>query len=400
MKPLGLRLSSQRSQHLVFLAHVWVCAPFLLIWAFDIHTRRVLGPEAVASLQPTIWLTVGYLALRTWIAWKGNENRRWQYVFPPIDIVIVSIILYLSHRGPMSNITLLYFLPMVEASGSLNVRWAALVGVMVVGGTALSTLTATEIAPSHVQTARELLQEDPLNVTFRICFLIVLSSLMTYQALIAAGLKERLAVAADRNRIAMDMHDGVQGHLIALASQLELVGRVVERDPARAATLAAEGRETARQAADELRFLVQRLRTPALEDGFVPALRQFAHNICERHDLRLAFEVEGRERTLDPEIENALFRIAQESLTNVVKHAQATQVEVRIVYSLSEAELAVKDNGIGFVLPAKEMNGVGLLGMRERAKKVGGAADVTSSPSSGATVTAKFRAPESNLSDS
>lgn len=392
MKPLGFRLSSQRSQHLVFLAHVWVCAPFLLVWTFDIHTRNVIGPEAVAALQPAIWLTVAYLAIRTRIAWKGNEHRPWQYIYPPIDIVVVSVILYLSHRGPMSNITLLYFLPMIEASGSLNVRWAALVGVMVVGGTALSTVTATEIAPSHIQTARELLQQDPLNVTFRICFLVVLSSLMTFQSLIAAGLKERLAVAADRNRIAMDMHDGVQGHLIALSAQLELVGRVALRDPARAAQLAEEGRESARQAADELRFLVQRLRTPAMEEGFVPALRQYAHNICERHGLQLEFEVEGKERVLEPEVENALFRIAQESITNVVKHASAKVVEVRITYTLNSAELTVRDDGSGFVnqTAREEQKGVGLLGMRERAEKAGGEAHIESGPEQGTRVTAKF----------
>lgn len=388
MKPLGIRLtSSSRSQHLVFLVHVWICAPFLLLWAFDIHTRRVLGPEAVASLQPALWTTVAYLGIRTYIAWKGDENRPWHYLYPPIDVAVISTILYLSHRGPMSNITLLYFLPMVEASGSLNVRWAAAVGFMVVGGTALSTFTATEIAPSHVQTARELLQQDPLNVSFRISFLLVLSSLMTYQALIAASLKERLAVAADRNRIAMDMHDGVQGHLIALASQLELVARVAEQSPQRASELAVEGRESARQAADELRFLVQRLRAPALEDGFVPALRQYAHNLCERHGLALEFGVEGKERALDPEVENALFRIAQESITNIVKHADARHVAVMVSYDHEITELRVEDDGKGFW---RGSEGVGLISMRERAERAGGSTSVDSQPGQGTRVTARF----------
>lgn len=388
MKPLGLRMSSRRAQHLVFLAHVWACAPFLVFWTIDLHAREVIGHEAVSALQPAIWVTIAYLVIRSWIAWKDPEGLKWQYVFPPIDIAVVSMILYLSHRGPMSNITLLFFLPMVEASGALNVRWAAFVGLLIVGGTALSTFSATEISPSHVQTAKELLHEDPLNVTFRICFLVILSSLMTYQALIAAGLKERLAVAADRNRIAMDMHDGVQGHLIALASQLELLGRVAERDPARAVELAGEGRESARQAADELRFLVQRLRAPALDDGFVPAMRQYAHNLCDRYGLALSFEVVGRERLLEPEVENALFRIAQESITNIVKHAAAKSVEVRVLFQNGSAELDIRDDGQGFE-GAKE--GVGLAGIRERAAKAGGEAEVKSKIGGGTQVIARFR---------
>lgn len=376
MRPLGIRLSSRRSQHLVFLAHVWACAPFLVAWMLDLRMRRLLGPEAVAQLQPVIVLTLVYLAARTWLAWRDPDRLKWHYVFPPIDVALVSAILFLSHRGPMSNITLLFFLPMIQASGSLNVRWAAAVGLLVVFGTALSTLGATEIVPQHVpRTTRELLQEDPLNVVFRIYFLIVLSSLMAYQALIAAGLKERLAVAADRNRIAMDMHDGVQGHLIALASQLELLERMAARDPERAVEIAREGRENVRQAADELRFLVQRLRAPALEDGFIPALRQYAHNLCERHGLRLEFRIDGTERPLEPDVENALFRIAQESITNVVKHAAATAVEVCVTFDDRAAELTVTDDGHGL---GQAREGVGLLSMKERATRVGGATQIQS----------------------
>jgi signal transduction histidine kinase len=358
----------------MFLAHVWLCVPFLVLWMMDLRVRRAVGDNAVASLQPVIVLTLVYLVVRTWLAWRDPKWLQWEYVFPPLDVLIVSAFLYLSHRGPMSNISLLYFLPMISAAGSLNVRWAAAVGVMVVVGTAVSTFAAVDFEP--VQTygsAKELLQAEPLNASFRLYFLVVLSSLMAFQALIAAGLKERLAVAADRNRIALDMHDGVQGHLIALAQQMELLGHVAERNPARAAELAREGRETARQAADELRFLVQRLRAPALEDGFVPALRQYAHNVCTRHGLRLEFDVAGTEEGLDPEVENALFRIAQEALTNVAKHAEASHVTLGLEFG-DEVRLLVRDDGRGFGPDCAE--GVGLEGIRHRAQAAGGSASI------------------------
>ena len=379
-------MSTRRAQHLVFMAHVWACVPFLVLWIFDLRAQRVLGPEARSALIGVICVTIVYLAARTVVAYRDWGRLSWQYIFPPIDVGLIALILFLSHRGPTSNVTLLFFLPMIQASGSLNVRWAACVGLMVVLGTAISTIGPVDVPAEHVlRSARELIREDPLNSFFRIYFLVVLASLMTYQAQIAAGLRERLGVAADRNRIALEMHDGVQGHLVSLAWQLDLMARVAEQDGPRAVEIATESRETVRQAADELRFLVQRLRSPSLENGFVSALRQFTHNICERYALALDFQIVGTEVALDPEIENALFRIAQETLTNVVKHAQATALTVRMAYDPGKVSLVIADNGVGF-RESPEAAGVGLVSMRERAAKLGGSAQVLSEPSKGATV--------------
>lgn len=388
LTPLRFRLASRRAQHLTFLAHVWLCTPFLVLWMTDVRAQSLIGANAIEHLRPMVMLTFAYLGIRTWLAWKDPTWLPWEYIFPPVDVLIVSGFLFLSHRGPLSNISLLYFLPMISAAGSLNVRWAAAVGFMVVAGTAVTTLTATDLLPTQTyRTAKDLLIAEPLNASFRLYFLIVLSSLMAFQSLIAAGLKERLAVAADRNRIALDMHDGVQGHLIALAQQLELLGYVAAKNPERATELAREGRETARRAADELRFLVARLRAPALEAGFVPALRQYAHNIGERHGLRLEFGIEGTDDTLDPQIENVLFRIAQEGLNNIVKHAEAKTIKVIVGFEEPLVCLTVWDDGKGFAVGHVE--GVGLEGMRNRAHDVGGTLAVTSKLGGGTTVTAR-----------
>lgn len=382
--------SSRRSRHLVFLVHVWLCAPFLVLWLIDPEVRRVLGEHTVHALEPILVATVGYLAVRTGIAWRDSEKLAWEYIFPPIDVALITLILSVSHRGPMSNITLLYFLPMIAASGSLNVRWALLVGLMVVAGTALSVfpiVTNVPIPPTELSV--DLLKEERLNIAFRLFFVMLLASLMAYQALIAAELRERLGVAADRNRIAMEMHDGVQGHLIAIASQLELIGRIAGRDGDRAAEIAREGREMTRQAADELRFLVQRLRAPALMEGFVPALRQYAHNLCERSGLRLVFQAEGTPAALDPEVENALFRIAQESLSNVVKHAGASEVSVTLAFGHSEVSMEIRDDGGGF--GDLRTDGVGLENMRQRAQKAHGTFDVRSERAVGTRIRTTFQ---------
>ncbi|MDR3689091.1 MAG: sensor histidine kinase [Fimbriimonas sp.] len=382
-------LSSRRAQHVVYLLHVWVCVPFLVWWVFDPRTKKILEPDAFASLRWIVVVTLAYMFGRTWVAYKDPPNLRWWVVFPPIDVALITSILCVTRLGPMSNLTLLYFLPIVQASGTTNVRWTLRVGWMVILGTVLTTLVADPLISERVPTSFRDLLADPLNVGFRILFLLSISSLMAYQALIAAGYRERLGVEADRNRIAMEMHDGVQGHLISIASQLELISRVAEKNGTRASELASEGRENARQAADELRFLVQRLRTPALSSGFVPALRQYAHNICERHQLRLVFEVTGVESTT-PELENALFRIAQESLANVVKHAKAQSVSVSIEFVDSTIRLVVSDDGVGFERDGSG-SGVGLEGMKWRADSLGGELAIESGRGKGTRIEAKFR---------
>jgi signal transduction histidine kinase len=377
-------LSSRRSRHLMFLLHVWACAPFMVVWLRDPQVQVVIGEPAIAKLRPYVLLILAYLVGRTIVAWRDPPRLRWDWVFPPIDVALISAILFVSHRGPLSNITLLYFFPIVEAAGTLSPWWAAIIGFLVVAGTGLSTMsTDTMELAVNPQSLRDIIHQDPLNAAFRLYFLIIISSLMAYQTRIAAGYRERLGVAADRNRIAMDMHDGVQGRLITIASQLELLGLIVERDPKRAAELARESREMTRQAADELRFLVQRLRAPGLEDGFVPALRQYAHNICTRNGLEFEFAVEGRPGPRDPDAENALFRVAQEAISNVVKHAMAKNVRLVVTFQDNPnpgTKLCVSDDGVGFAHDMRP-SGTGIAGMKDRMSLVGGEVFVQASES-------------------
>lgn len=366
--------SSSRSQHLVFLVHVWLFSPFLVLWLRDRRIHEVLGEETVTRLRPIIWVVLIYLLGRSWLAWRDPPRFRWEFVFPPIDVALITLILCLSQRGPMSNIALLYFLPIIEAAATLNVAWSAGVGLMVVAGTALSAMFGFGAVPDiSNESLRDLWKDNSLNIVFRLYFVFVISSLMTYQALIAAGVKQKLAVAADRNRIAADMHDGVQGHLITVASQLELLSKMISRNPDRAIELTAQARESARQGADELRFLVHRMRAPALESGFVTALKQYAHNFATRNHLDLVLEVRGEERPVDPDRENCLFRVAQEALTNVAKHAGASEIKLTIVYESDTVQLFVEDDGCGIGNDGPEVG----LAMRSRLAKMNGSLVVT-----------------------
>lgn len=348
-----------KKRHLIFLVHLWVCTPFALVWVEMPEIRRNLTDAAARNLQACIMCVLAYLALRTFLAFRRPQIK-WDFVYPPIDVAIVSLFLFFADSNPLSNIALLYFLPIAEAAQTLNWKWSAAIALMVIAGSILASMS-TPIE-----------QWTPFNIAFRFFFLIVMSSLLTMLAKQAAEIRAQLRVEADRNRLALEMHDGLQGSLITAASQMELVQLLARDDPERAAQVAGESRQTVRQATDELRFLVQRLRKHEMVGGFEPALRQYANNICERNGIGLKFEVDGEPVRLSAESENAFFRIAQEALNNVLRHSQARNVELQLRFLRDRTELTVSDDGIGFQTPAANVDHAGLDGMKMRAEECGG----------------------------
>lgn len=375
----------RRSRHLAYLIHLWLFTPFLAWWLSDPTIQAQIGPEVLSHMRPIVAITLVYLLIRTIVAYRSGDQLNWEYIFPPIDVVLITIICYASERGPMSNLTMLFFFPMIAATSSLNVRWSLFIGVLVVLGTALGTLSAFNMDKLPPVITLEVIQAEKINVAFRLYFLFILASLLAYQVKYSAEIQERLGVAADRNRIAMDMHDGVQGHLISIASQMELLSILAKNDPERAHSIAEVARESSRQAADELRFLVQRMRSKDLESGFYEAMRQYVDNLTNRTDLKVSFQVIGKEHSLPPETENHLFRIAQESIHNVLKHGQASEVVVELNFADHGTTLTVRDDGAGFV-PESVQPGVGLTSMADRARKIGAEFDLRSSPGKGTVV--------------
>jgi signal transduction histidine kinase len=368
--------SGSRKRHLIFLAHLLVCSPFALYWVNAPEVRRYLTDAAARNLWICIISVFAYLGIRTVLALKNPSWLKWDFIYPPIDVAVVSLFLYFADSNPLSNIAVLYFLPIAEAAQTLNWRWAAAVAAMSIAGSLLATLNT----PIDEWT--------PFNVAFRFFFVIVMSSLLTALAKQAAEIRSQLRVEADRNRLAMEMHDGLQGNLITAATQMELVQHLAKQDPKRAAEIAGESRLTVRQATDELRFLVQRLRTHELVGGFEPALRQYASNICERNGLRLDFELVGEVARLNPDVENALFRVSQEALNNVLRHANACIVSIQLRFDPERASVSISDDGVGFPEEAvtKSTDHTGLDGMKMRAEELGGTFRIMHREPMGATV--------------
>lgn len=197
----------------------------------------------------------------------------------------------------------------------------------------------------------------------------------------------------ERRRLAAELHDGLGQSLTALRIKLE---HQAERatDPAAAAALQ-DGAVIAAQALEETRRLSHVLRPHVLDDlGLVPALRWLVRTLGEGTGVALEFEHAGieAEDRLDGELETVLFRVAQEALTNVLKHAQTEAATVRLLRPQPAwLRLEIEDGGCGFLPAARAgTSSHGLRGMRDRVEIFGGRLEVQSSPGAGTLVVAEL----------
>ena len=197
---------------------------------------------------------------------------------------------------------------------------------------------------------------------------------------------EQAAAAAERSRLARDLHDAVTQTLFSTSLIAEVLPRIWERDPEEGQRRLEELRELTRGALAEMRTLLLELRPAALAEARLgDLLRQLAESITGRARVPVAVEVEG-ERPLPPEVKIALYRIAQEALNNVAKHAGARRAEVRLRCEPGRVEMCVCDDGSGFDLASVPPESLGLGIMRERAEAVGAALEIESRPGEGTQV--------------
>jgi signal transduction histidine kinase len=173
----------------------------------------------------------------------------------------------------------------------------------------------------------------------------------------------------ERRRLRRDLHDGLGPTLAAFSLKLETARNRIAHD-AQAAALLADLAERAQGAVLDIRRLVSALRPPALDElGLAGALRQVAR-AAEPNPASVRVEVSGPEVPLPAAVEVAAFRIAQEALTNVSRHAHARSCAIRLRCSEAAVELDVEDDGVG--VSSEGRAGVGLGSMRERAEELGG----------------------------
>jgi signal transduction histidine kinase len=188
---------------------------------------------------------------------------------------------------------------------------------------------------------------------------------------------EVLAAAEERNRLARDLHDTLGHRLTVAAVQLEAAQRLIDRDPERAETLIKTVRAEVADGLTELRQTVAALRVPpASTSTLIEQLRQVSHNFSTATNIPVAVSLPAILPPISPALSDACFRVAQESLTNIQRHAGADHVSLRLAIvgddpTAQELCLTIIDDGVGFD-PTAVAAGYGLHGMQERAMHFGG----------------------------
>src|SRR4051812_150359 len=200
-----------------------------------------------------------------------------------------------------------------------------------------------------------------------------------------AGRAVLRAQEEERARIAQDLHDEVNQALTAILLRLQAAALDV---PHGLRSELKEIQNLATQAMEELLTLARQLRPTALDDhGLVPALASQVSDFGERTGIGASFHRHGDMPALSDEEQLVLYRVTQESLSNVVQHSRASNVRVELS-SIGRTVLRVRDDGCGFAVPAhgEPRNSLGVSGMRERALLVGGRLNVFSAPGEGTTI--------------
>jgi signal transduction histidine kinase len=217
------------------------------------------------------------------------------------------------------------------------------------------------------------------------------------RAAVAVDLSERIARDAlkrvvdaqelERRRLARELHDETGQALTSILLGLKTLEETLEADEARAAT--ARLRELVVATLQDVRRLAVELRPSALDDfGLVAALEHLASSFSEQTGIAIDLGVALGTERLPGEVETALYRIVQESLTNVVKHARARHVSIALTRMEGSVTAVVEDDGQGFDPDEAPSGGFGLIGMRERLALLGGRLRIESSPGAGTTIAA------------
>ena len=202
---------------------------------------------------------------------------------------------------------------------------------------------------------------------------------------------EELTIAQERNRMAREMHDTLGHRLTIAAVQLEGAQRLIPTNPDKAASIVVTVREQVKEGLTELRQTVAMLRSSVEEDlPLDKALARLVDQVQQAAALKIHLSLEGCPDNLSQPQRQALYRAAQEALTNIQRHAHASEAWVQLTGKQGMISLLISDNGVG-ISPERAQSGFGLLGLKERAVLQGGEFHVDARPGGGTQIT--FRIP-------
>ena len=205
------------------------------------------------------------------------------------------------------------------------------------------------------------------------------------------GIKIIKAQEEERKRVAREIHDGPAQIMANLVIKTELCEKLLDIDPSRVKEELQNLRKIARSSLGDVRKIIYDLRPMSLDDlGLIPTAQRFIANFMDETGIAITFQVLGEQTQLKSVVEIAAFRIMQESLNNIKKHAFAKSVDIKIEFCKEDIKMAIKDSGIGFnkeeVKPGDEESGYGLMSMKERVELLNGKFDLATAPGKGTRV--------------
>lgn len=204
---------------------------------------------------------------------------------------------------------------------------------------------------------------------------------------LASTTTEQLAISHERNRLARELHDTLAHSLSAVSVQLEAVNALWDLEPESARKILEQANTSARSGLTEARRALHSLRASPLEDlGLTLAISSLAESVANRANLQLELALPANIEGLQPQVEQCIYRVAQEALENVTRHARATNVRVALEKQNEHYALTVADNGTGFDPIRQNAGHFGIKGMQERAEMANGKLYVESAPQQGTRV--------------
>ena len=308
-------------------------------------------------------------------------RRLWPRVVLALVAAAAAAVLAVSHGDPPPQLAVAFVMYLIPGRFPLREAVALLGGALVVLATSAFALTS-----------REALAAVAENWTLAAGSWVV-GYAVAQQRAYAKAMREQ-AERDDRIRLARELHDVVAHGLSLIAVQAGVAGWVAEAQPGEAARALASIEQISRAALREMRALLGVLRA---EDGAAPDLEP-AHGLADVPALAdrvtaagvaVTLDLCGQQRALLPGLDLAAYRVAQEALTNVIKHSSATSCRVSVGYEPGALNLEITDDGHG---AAEGRGGHGIRGMRERVALYGGTFHAGPRPEGGFTVTARFPA--------
>lgn len=195
----------------------------------------------------------------------------------------------------------------------------------------------------------------------------------------------------ERKRVAREIHDGPAQSMANIVMRAEFCLKLLDMDPEKVRDELIALQNMVRMSLMDVRKIIFDLRPMVLDDlGLAPAIKRYLAEYKEQYGLHVEFLFFGQQRRLDSSVEVALFRIIQETVTNIRKHAQAKNAVVKMEVLRKKVSIHIKDDGIGFdlntVMAEKELEGYGLVGMRERVQLLKGKMAIKTAPNQGTSI--------------